>query len=435
LSKAIGVDLGGTKTIVVLIDEYGRILKKKKYATPQTKREILEMLVKGIKEVKGKEKVVGIGLGLAGFLDSERGIMRFSPNIPAINNTNFKAFLKKHFKEKLVFENDANAFALAEYAAGYKKQYKNVVGITLGTGIGGGIIVDGMLLKGKGCAAELGHMIVDHSSGKRCDCGNIGCFEELADGKALLRTAHKLGLNLQNNIELAELAKRGNRKAIRAIKEIAEYLAIGLVNIINIFDPDAIVIGGGLANIDLLLNEAKRRLKKYRKVRADTKILKAKLGDNAPAIGAALLALEDFLRMRKTPNIAVDAIIEYYEGKEFKGIVLVERKFEPKGWALPGGLVEYNETLEKAVQREALEETGLRIKAIKQFRAYSDPKRDARGHTISVVFTAKATGNLNAGSDAASAKVFDPKKLPKKLCFDHKRIISDWLKKRERPQR
>ena len=240
MSKAIGVDLGGTKTIVVLIDEYGRILKKKKYSTPQTKREILEMLVKGIKEVKGREKVVGIGLGLAGFLDSERGIMRFSPNIPAINNTNFKAFLKKHFKEKLFFENDANAFALAEYAAGYKKQYKNIVGITLGTGIGGGIIVDGMLLKGKGCAAELGHMIVDHSSGKRCDCGNIGCFEELADGKALLRTAHKLGLNVQNNIELAELAKKGNKKAVRAVKEIAEYLAIGLVNIINIFDPDVL---------------------------------------------------------------------------------------------------------------------------------------------------------------------------------------------------
>jgi glucokinase len=428
LAKAIGVDLGGTKAIFVLVDEYGRILKKKKYATPKEKKEILRMLVRGIKEIKGKEKVAGIGLGLAGFLDSKRGIMRFSPNIPAINNMNFKTYLKRHFKEKLVFENDANAFVVAEYAVSYKKKYKNIVGITLGTGIGSGVIVDGTLIKGRGYASELGHMIVDFSSGDRCACGNPGCFEELTDGKALFRKAQKLGLNVKDNIELAELARKGNKVAKRAIEEIAEYLALGLVNIINIFDPEAIVIGGGLANIELLIEEAKKKLKKYRIVRKNLNILKAKLGDDAPAVGAALLALEDFIRMKKTPLVTIDIIIEYYKRGKFQGIVLVERKFEPKGWALPGGIVEYNETLEKAAKREALEETGLKIKALKQFRAYSNPKRDPRGHTITMVFTAKASGRLNASSDAANVKVFDIKRLPKRLCFDHAKIVADWLR-------
>lgn len=430
MNKAIGIDVGGTKTLFVLIDEQGRVLKRVKRATPSNKQELLKMLVDGIRELKGRETIKGIGLGLAGFLDSERGIMRFSPNIPSINNLNFKAYLRKHFKEKLVFENDANAFALAEYAVGYKRKYKNMIGITLGTGIGGGIICDGTLIKGQGFGAELGHMIINFSSGKICACGNPGCFEEHSDGKALLEKAREYGLEIKSNIELSKLVEKGDEKAIKAVKEIAKYLAVGLVNIINIFDPEAIVIGGGLSNIGLLLEEAKKELSKYKTVRKDTKILKAKLNDNAAAIGAALLAMEDFLRMRKTPGVAVDAIIEYYSHKKLKGIVLVKRKFEPKGWALPGGLIEYGEIAEKAVMREALEETGLKLRGLRQFRAYSNPKRDPRGHTISIVFTAKASGKIKAGSDAAIAKVFSFKKIPK-LCFDHNKIIKDWMKNKK----
>lgn len=432
MPKAIGVDLGGTKTTFVLIDEYGNVLKRKKYKTPKEKEKILEMLVKGVKEIKNKEKVVGIGFGLAGFIDSNTGVMHFSPNVPAINNTNFRRFLKKHFKERIVFENDANCFAIAEHIIGYKGKYKNVVAITLGTGIGSGLIIEGKLAKGRGHAAELGHMIIDHSSAKVCDCGNIGCFEELADGKALLRRAKKLGLKVKNNEELAKLAERGNKKALQAIKDTASYLAVGLANIINIFDPEAIIVGGGLANIDILLKEAKKELRKYTLVRKSTPILKAKLGDYGPAIGAAMLAFKEFVWMKKQPKIAVDIIIEYYKRRVFEGIILIKRKFKPKGWALPGGLVEYGETLEKAAKREALEETGLKIRNIRQFKAYSDPKRDERGHSISIVFIAKASGNIKPGSDALYAEVFRPENLPKKLCFDHKKIIDDWLKEKLR---
>jgi len=431
LEKAIGIDVGGTKILFVMIDEQGNVLKKMKCATPSERDELLKTLVKGIKKIKGKEKIKGIGFGLAGFLDSNRGIMRFSPNIPCINNLNFKAYLKKHFKEKLVFENDANAFALAEYAAGYGRKYKNMIGITLGTGIGGGIICEGTLIKGRGYGAELGHMIIDLSSQKRCACGNPGCFEEHSDGKALLEKAHEYGLDIKSNLELSKLLKKGDKRAIGAVKEIAKYLAVGLVNIINIFDPEAIVIGGGLSNIDLLIEEAKRQLAKYTTVRKDTKILKAKLNDNAAAIGAALLTMEDFLRMEKTPDVAVDAIIEYHSHGRMKGVVLIERRFEPKGWALPGGLVKYGESAESAVKREAFEETGLKIQSLKQFKVYSDPKRDPRRHAISIVFSAKAFGKIRPGSDAADAKVFSINRIPKNLCFDHNKIIEDWLKERK----
>lgn len=130
-----------------------------------------------------------------------------------------------------------------------------------------------------------------------------------------------------------------------------------------------------------------------------------------------------FLR-QKRPFVVVDAIISYFEKGKFRGIVLVERKNPPKGWALPGGFVNYGETLEQAVKREAKEETGLSIKILSQFQAYSAPKRDPRLHAISVVFLCKAKGKIWHGSDAKQAKVFSLKSIPK-LAFDHNRAIKE----------
>lgn len=129
----------------------------------------------------------------------------------------------------------------------------------------------------------------------------------------------------------------------------------------------------------------------------------------------------------KYPFPVVDAVISYYENEKFLGIVLVERKFPPFGWAFPGGFVEHNETLEKAVAREAFEETGLRITELEQFHTYSEPKSDPRIHCISTVFLCKANGTINGGSDAKQARLFAVNQIPE-LCFDHKKVFEE-LKK------
>ena len=125
---------------------------------------------------------------------------------------------------------------------------------------------------------------------------------------------------------------------------------------------------------------------------------------------------------RKRPVLTVDAIIKYYKVKKFLGIVLVERKYPPYGWSLPGGIVEYGETLENAVKREAGEETGLKVKILKQLSAFSSPKRDPRWHGVSIVFLCRAEGKIIARDDAKTAKVFPAKKIPK-LAFDHRKIL------------
>ena len=126
-----------------------------------------------------------------------------------------------------------------------------------------------------------------------------------------------------------------------------------------------------------------------------------------------------------TPLLTVDIII-LVRG----GIVLIERKHRPRGWALPGGFVDVGETVERAAAREAREETGLAVRNLRQFGCYSDPRRDPRGHTVSVVFTARASGTPRGADDAKRAEVFPPRRLPRRICFDHAKIIRDWRKSR-----
>ncbi len=422
LLKSVGVDLGGTKLEAALVSEKGKILRKLRVTTPKKQPEILKKLALAIGKVKGKEKIHGIGIGFAGFVDSKKGIVIRSPNAPAIKNAPVKSFLKKRFKCKVVVENDANMFALGEWFYGLKQKHRNIVAFTLGTGIGSGVIANGKLVKGKGIASELGHTIIAADSGKKCMCGNTGCFEAMVSGRAIVERARENGLKAASAREVALLASKGSKAAIRAIKETARYLGIGLANAANTFDPEAIVVGGGLSNIELLVREAKREMKKHVVEKGRVKVFKEKLGGNAILLGAALCTFNGFHLTERRPLLAVDCIIE-----KSNGIVLVKRRFKPRGWALPGGIVEYGESLEKAVRREALEETGLALYNLKQFHAYSKPERDPRQHAVSVVFTARGKGTLKTDSESEEARVFSPKSLPR-LVFDHEKILKDWGK-------
>ncbi len=133
----------------------------------------------------------------------------------------------------------------------------------------------------------------------------------------------------------------------------------------------------------------------------------------------------------RNPVPTVDIIIETEDRTGSRGIVLVERKNPPAGWALPGGFVEYGETLEEAALREAAEETSLEIDLLRQFHTYSDPERDPRGHTVSTVFTGRGRGVPKAGDDASAVRIFDPEKIPVPLAFDHRRILEDYVSVRQ----
>ncbi|MCX6801895.1 MAG: ROK family protein [Candidatus Diapherotrites archaeon] len=420
--KAVGVDVGGTKIFAALADGDGRILNECRLKTPKTEKEILIALAKAIRKAKGSEKIEGIGVGFAGFVESEKGTVISSPNMPAIKGTKVKAFLEKRFKCRIALENDANMFALGEYFFGFGGKFKNVVALTIGTGIGSGVIEKGRLLKGKGIAAEFGHTIIDAGSAEKCFCGNQGCFEALACGRALVKRANALGLKAKSAEEVAKKAKAGNKAAIVAIKETARFLGTGMANAANAFDPDIIVLGGGLSNIPLLLKEAEKEMEKHVVVKKRVKVFREKLHGKGAVLGAALCALDSFLLSDKRPMLTADCIVEYKGG-----IVFVERRYEPKGWALPGGIVEYNESLESAVKREVFEETGLRLAGLKQFRAYSEPGRDPRWHSATVVFTAKGLGRIRQSHESRQVKVFRLRRMPR-LVFDHKKILKEWAK-------
>ncbi len=426
--NAVGIDLGGTKTLAVLLNEKGKILALEKIKSNfHSKKECIERITELIESVSKKKEFMGICIASRGLIDRKKGKIKSDILLQFLNGFEIKKALSKKFRgKKILVENDANCFIFAEQQFGAAKGLKNVIGLTLGTGIGGGIIIDGKPYFGQGNAAEIGHMVVN-SRGKKCRCGRKGCIESETSASAILRRARKKGIKAKNTKELLEKAKNGNKKAMLAWTESAKMLGIALANIVNIFDPQAIIIGGGLANAwNEFIKPAEKTMKKELFSKSNVKIKKAEFIEIGVAAGAAQWVLTEENRKfwkQKKPLFAVDAIIKYYEKGRFKGIVLVERKKFPFGLSLPGGIVELGESAEKAIKREAKEETGLDIKIERQLHTYSNPKRDPRYHTIALAFIAKARGKIKAGSDAKNAMVYPLKKIPKKLCFGHEKVI------------
>jgi len=292
MKYTIGIDLGGTKINALLIDNKSRVIRKIKQPTGLKKNkktiikkilEIITFLSSGI----SKKSIKGIGIGVPGILNKEKTKILTLPNLPGWENTKLKRILEKKTKLKVLMENDTNCTALAEFYLKHEK-INNLICITLGTGVGGGIIINKKIYNGNGKSAEFGHTTIE-PKGIKCSCGNHGCLEEYVSARGIIRIAKKLGLKEKNTIKLQELAEKGNKKAQKTFKIAGQYLGIGLSNIIKAFDPDIIVIGGGISNTgDLLLNPAKQEAKK-RLCFKPCKIKTTKLKEDAGAIGATHL--------------------------------------------------------------------------------------------------------------------------------------------------
>ena len=277
----VGIDIGGSKIIAALVQD-ANIFYKIKIPMPKNKKDFfgkLEKVIGGlIKKAGGKKNIGGIGCGVAGVLDLEKGTVLGAVNIKILNGFNIKNWMQKKFGREVKIDNDARSFLRAEYMFGAGRGYKNLVGVTLGTGIGGGVIIGGKFFYGSfNSAGEVGHMI--YSEKKE--------FEDLVSSKSL----KKSGFN--SSLAAYQSAKSGNKKAKEVFKKLGEYLGIGIANIINILDPEVVIIGGGLTGAsEFFLPQAKETMKKYiisPKSRKNVKIIAGQFGENSGAIGAAAL--------------------------------------------------------------------------------------------------------------------------------------------------
>ena len=298
----IGIDLGGTNLKIALLDLKYRIKNKNVLRTQEfiQKESLILAIVDSINNIIESNKlkrtsILGIGLGLPGPIDTWRGIVHFFPNIPGWKEVNLKRILEKRLRLPVFVDNDAKLMCLAEHKLGAAKGSDNAVCLTLGTGVGGGIIINGGLYRGSSNAAgEIGHVPLNER-GPRCNCGGYGCLEAYIGNNRILARGRKL---FKRDISLEELsykALKQNRKAKTLWKTFAQRLGVALVGTINLLNPDCIVIGGGVAEAGRLLFDNVRKviLKRAMSVQAgQVKIFKAKLGNDAGLIGAAILVRE-----------------------------------------------------------------------------------------------------------------------------------------------
>lgn len=306
----VGIDLGGTNTKIGLLNIEGDILKSSIIKTlssegvDKTMKRIWSVIQELVKETDVNiENVKGIGMGIPGPVE-DQSIVAFFANFPWGTNVNVKEKLEKITGIETKLDNDANIIALGEAKYGAAKGSKSSVTVALGTGIGGGIYVNGMLISGfKGAGGEIGHMKIV-KDGRVCGCGQKGCFEAYASATGLIREAvSRLTVNKQNllytmiegNIagleakDIFDAAKEGDAFSLDLVDYEAEYLAMGIANILNIINPEAIVLGGGVALAgDILLDPLRKKLEKYALpvTLEDLKIVQGILGNEAGIKGA-----------------------------------------------------------------------------------------------------------------------------------------------------
>ncbi len=309
----VGIDLGGTNIVAGVVDEEYNIISKASTKTncPRPEKEIADdmakMAIEAVKNAKlTMDQIEWIGVGTPGIANSKKGIIEYSNNL-GFKNTPMVKYIQESIDKPVFIENDANAAAYGEFVAGAAKGARNAVCITLGTGVGGGIIVDGKIYSGSNFAgAEIGHTVIE-VDGAQCSCGRKGCFEAYSSATGLIRMTkeamdeHPDSIMNKSADERGKVTARtsfdcmrmGDKYAKAVVDKYIKYLAAGITNTINIFQPDILCIGGGVCNEgDPLLLPMKELVAKEvytRNSEKNTEIVIAKLGNDAGIIGAAFL--------------------------------------------------------------------------------------------------------------------------------------------------
>ncbi|WP_214103646.1 ROK family glucokinase [Acrocarpospora catenulata] len=311
MALTIGIDIGGTKVAAGVVDEDGKILESLQRPTPADNPELVAGTVaEVVKDLASRHEVEAVGVGAAGFVDETRSIVRFAPNL-AWREEPLQRKVAELVGLPVVVENDANATVWGEYRFGAGRGETHVVCVTVGTGIGGGVVLDGALYRGRwGMGGELGHMQTV-PEGKLCGCGNLGCWEQYASGNALVAEARRLatadpgraatllaiagGTPEQiDGAEITDAARDGDPVALEAFDWLAGWLAQGLADLAAVLDPGCFIMGGGVSRAaDLWLDRVRERYAEKltgRGHRPLAAIRTAELGPAAGLVGAADLA-------------------------------------------------------------------------------------------------------------------------------------------------
>jgi glucokinase len=313
----IGIDLGGTKISTALVDRSGKIIARDYQETRAAggRDAVVRRMLDGARRVVAQarlteEQVAAVGIGAPGPLDIENGVVVAPPNLPGWERVPLKRLVEDDLGITTFLENDANAAALGEHRFGAGQGAQHMIYVTASTGIGGGLILDGELYHGAdGMAGEVGHVTV-MPNGPHCNCGNQGCLEAFASGTAIAREARErvmrgvptlladlAGGDMERITAklVSQAAGQGDAQAQEILSEAMAYLGVGMANLVNLFNPQLIVIGGGLTNIGEPLFEAVRHAIDRRAFRAQAqtvRVVRAALGDDVGVLGAAAVALK-----------------------------------------------------------------------------------------------------------------------------------------------
>jgi glucokinase len=311
MTFTIGVDVGGTKVAAGVVDDEGKVLVSTRRPTPSASpKHVEETIAAVVTELRREYEVEAVGIGAAGFVDAERSTVLFAPNL-VWRGEPLRDDIARRVGLPVVVENDANAAAWAEFRFGAGRDARDLVCVTVGTGIGGGIVLDGALYRGRfGIGAEFGHMRMV-PGGRRCGCGQSGCWEQYCSGRALLREAREIadvwpeyGARLLalgggepegiESFEVTQAAREGDPAAVACFDEVGTWLGQGLADLAAVLDPALFVVGGGVADAGELLLAPARRVFAERLTggthRPIAEIRLAELGNEAGMVGAADLA-------------------------------------------------------------------------------------------------------------------------------------------------